>query len=184
MQNSNAREGEPSSTSSPSLQSVRQGLLGMADVETERQRIALSPEDLNGPRGTWQVPRRSQPRILILQNDPCASLTLVRSIAGHGYLTSGPLARLEDADACVAENPPHLVVMDVVLEGGHTFDLARELRRKGIPFVFYTAWENIRQVPVDLRGVLFIRKPDQESLLLRVLSPMTKQGRAIQARPG
>ena len=131
-----------------------------------------------------QAPRSSQPRILILQNDPCASLHLVSSIAEHGYLTFGPLTCLEQADACVAENPPHLVVLDVELEGGTTFDRARELRRKGIPFVFYTTWENIRQVPVDLRGALFVRKPDQTGLLLRVLSPMTKQGRVSQTGLG
>jgi DNA-binding response OmpR family regulator len=41
-----------------------------------------------------------------------------------------------------------MVVMDVGLEGAHTFDLARELRRKGIPFVFYTAWENESSVKI------------------------------------
>ena len=91
------------------------------------------------------VPQSSQPRVLILQNDPCASLTLVRSIAGHGYLASGPLARLEEACAHLVQTSPDMVVMDVALEGGNTFDLARELRRKGIPFVFYTTRETLKQ---------------------------------------
>ena len=53
----------------------------------------------------------------------------------------GPYATVPDAQRSLQQCSPHCAVLDVNLGDGASFELAKSLRMRGIPFVFFTGYD-------------------------------------------
>jgi DNA-binding response OmpR family regulator len=114
----------------------------------------------------------SPPCVLIVQTDPFPE-PLAVAMGGNGFEVAGPFSKIAETAAWMGTNTPDAAILDVALQDGASFDLARELQRKGVPFLFHTSWENIDQIPLDLREAPFVEKPAKAVLMLKLLSRMT-----------
>ena len=90
-------------------------------------------------------------RVLIVEDDPLVAMEAETMVAELGGVVAGTarsvLAATEMAQKCVFD----CVLLDVNLRGEMALGLAGELKRRGIPFVFCTAYarafEGFEQVP-------------------------------------
>ena len=65
----------------------------------------------------------------------------------------------DQALSWLASATPQCVILDYQLKDGLCTDLARELRRRGVPFVVYSGHRRSPSVAVELQDVPWIEKP-------------------------
>ena len=78
-------------------------------------------------------------RVLVVEDDPIIALDLSRILKSAGMIVVGPAMTLRDAEQLARDNIADAAVLDVRLEVGDTLAFARDLRVKGIPFLFQTS---------------------------------------------
>ncbi|SBW00280.1 conserved hypothetical protein [uncultured Alphaproteobacteria bacterium] len=116
----------------------------------------LHAASAHGPRGTGggaphigDVPalRRRAP-VLVVEDEALIAMDLADQIEADGGVVLGPAATSEAALALLAAAPEiGAAVLDVVLGRDTAFAVAAALTRRGIPFVFYTGYDDLRAPP-------------------------------------
>jgi hypothetical protein len=125
----------------------------------------------------------AQPRVLVLQTELLPNLPLVASIARAGFEVVSPLNRISQALTRLEDDPPDAAILDIALRDGISFNLARELLRRKIPFLFYTSWGDMELIPPELREMPLLEKPMHFVLVAKLLSRMIKDGPPLGAQP-
>ena len=105
-------------------------------------------------------------RILILEDEPLIAMDLEDLLAAKGYTIVGPYPTAADAIDNLGQTMPHVALLDVYLFNGTSFEVARALKRLGIPFAFMTGLVVSDLLPPDLQGSPVILKPYNEKELL------------------
>jgi DNA-binding response OmpR family regulator len=78
-------------------------------------------------------------RVLIVEDDPIIALDLSRILTSAGVIVVGPATTVHVAEQLARDNAVDAAVLDVRLEVGDTIAFARDLRVRGIPFLFQTS---------------------------------------------
>jgi two-component SAPR family response regulator len=122
----------------------------------------------------------TQPRVLVLQRELLPNLPLVASIARAGFDIVGPFNRVSQALDWIENDHPDAAVLDIALWDGVSFDLAGELQRRKVPFLFYTSWDSLEVIPLELRDMPFLEKPIHLVLVAKLLSKMITGGQVLE----
>lgn len=107
-------------------------------------------------------------RILVVEDEWIIANDIKDSLAEMGYRVTAIASSGEDALAKVEEEPPDLVLMDIVLKGEMTgIATAQAIRaRRDIPVIFLTAYDNQYMVDqakkIDSSGYLLKPFKDRE----------------------
>ncbi len=89
---------------------------------------------------------RKKPRILIVEDERIVAMDLEQALTEFGFAVMGMVSNGKDAIARVRENPPELVLMDIMLEGQiDGIETARQIRSvHDIPVVYLSAHADAR----------------------------------------
>jgi DNA-binding response OmpR family regulator len=119
-------------------------------------------------------PHPSLAPILVVEDEPLIALDIEDSIGALGAPVR--VARsLAEASLIIATPPrPRLVLLDVVLPDGRSFDLAHQLLSLGIPLVFLTGYDH--GIPDTLRHIAVIEKPFSTDSLVAVVMRSSSLG--------
>jgi DNA-binding response OmpR family regulator len=120
--------------------------------------------------------------VLLLQSELLAGVALATQIKEQGYEVAGPYTRLSRAQQWLDTHTPQATILDVALADGTSFGLARLLTERGIPVLFYSAFDAFEQMPVEVRELPFLEKPTHQAILMRLLPRLINRGAA--APPG
>ncbi len=107
-------------------------------------------------------------KILVVEDEWIIANDIKDSLADMGYRVTAIASSGEDALAKVEEEPPDLVLMDIVLKGEMTgIATAQAIRaRRDIPVIFLTAYDNQYMVDqakkIDSSGYLLKPFKDRE----------------------
>jgi DNA-binding response OmpR family regulator len=118
---------------------------------------------------------QARPCVLLVQADPAPGLAIL--IEHDGYEVAGPFDSLSQASDWLDADTPDAAILDITVHDGACFDLARDLRRRGVPFLFYTTWDDIEQIPVEFREDGFLQRPDHAILIPKLLARMVQEAR-------
>jgi hypothetical protein len=113
--------------------------------------------------------------VLIVQSSP--ALDLMVDLTQAGYAVAGPFITLSRASDWLDKDTPEAAILDITVRDGECFDLARELRRRGVPILFYTTWDDIEEIPIEFREDPFLQRPDHAILIPKVLARMVQDTR-------
>lgn len=101
-------------------------------------------------------------RVMILEDDPFIALDIEGVMEDAGYDIVGPLASAPEALKVLKSDEkrqPDLALLDFYVSGGTTEHVARELQRKGVPFLFLTGnAKDVRECLSD-QDPLILSKP-------------------------
>lgn len=112
-------------------------------------------------------------QVLLVENEPVIAMDLAAQLADHGLQVAGPFSRCGEALAWLAAGDPDCAVLDVALQDGSAFEIARELRRRGTPFVFFSGAAQFEpDVAEEWAEILWIGKPVASSYLARLLEDL------------
>lgn len=94
--------------------------------------------------------------ILVLENDYILATDIERILARSGVNILGPFSQPEMALRALERQTPSAALLDINLGSGPSFDVARKLKEKGVPFAFVTGYE---AAPEEWRDVPILTKP-------------------------
>lgn len=98
-------------------------------------------------------------RILVVEDSFLVVTLLEEIFAGLGWLSVGPATRVVDALELARTGVFDAAVLDVNLNGEMSWEVARVLAERGVPFVFSTGYNIKTVLPADLSGTAVIGKP-------------------------
>jgi DNA-binding response OmpR family regulator len=97
-------------------------------------------------------------RILILDDEPLISDMLQDWLAELRCEAIGPVETAAGALGLIDAEPLDGAILDVSLRGGDSFQVARELRNRGVPFAFATGYDR-GDVATEFPEAGILRKP-------------------------
>lgn len=125
-------------------------------------------------------------RVLVMEDEHLIAMDVELLCREHGAAEVVLVYALEDAAAMLAaETGPDAGILDVSLAGEATFDVARELRARNIPFIFATGHADAEGLFGDFPDVAVIGKPFAGGALIEALAEaIVRTGADIGARSG
>jgi PAS domain S-box-containing protein len=127
--------------------------------------------------------------ILIVDDNEPNLYQLQVLLSGSGYQV---LTAVNGADALTTarQNPPDVVISDILMPVMDGFTLCREWKKderlRQIPFVFYTATytdERDREFALSLGAEQFLVKPEEPEVFIRIIREVTQQLQRPPASP-
>ena len=103
--------------------------------------------------------------ILVVEEDYYQATDAQEAFERAGATIAGPFSTASAAIRAVEQRPPDCAVIDINLGAGPHFDLARELKKRGIPTVFVSGYR-AAIIPEDLRGTAYVEKPAELPVLI------------------
>ena len=115
-------------------------------------------------------------RILIVEDEYFIAADLKRALAEAGAIVVGPAGTLASAQALV-DDDIDLALLDVNLDGEHSYPLANRLHERAVPFAFLTGYDQWALPPAS-RDVPRLDKPFDLAHLIRQLTAIALVGQA------
>lgn len=126
------------------------------------------------PDGNFNVRARAPllngRRVLVVEDEPLVALELKAALDAAGAETV--TANSVSAAGAGMNSPISAAVLDVNLGDGMVYPVARQLRRRGLPFLFATGYQAEAVIPADLREVPVLQKPVDSTRLVETLAAM------------
>jgi len=111
----------------------------------------------------------SRPRCLIVEDQMLIAMSTEGYLEDLGYEAEGPFTSGAAALTWLETHSPQAAILDYSLSDGACSELARELRRRGIPFVIYSGYRPDADRPDEVKGIPWLEKPCSREELLRAL---------------
>lgn len=106
--------------------------------------------------------------ILVVEDDYHLATDAASTLRAAGAAVIGPCPTEESARAAIAATAFTGAVLDINLRGGRSFDLAREFKAQGTPFLFITGYDE-DVIPDEFVGVTRLQKPVQPGEIVGAL---------------
>ena len=97
-------------------------------------------------------------RILVVEDDYYLATDLQEAMEQAGAKVIGPFPDAPEAMRLITTDPPDCAFVDVNLGLGPSFELPRELMKRGVPFAFVTGYD-ANVIPVEFASAERIEKP-------------------------
>lgn len=75
------------------------------------------------------------------------------------FTVAGPFMSSAHARQCLEHESPNLAVLDIMIKDGTCVVIARELKRRSVPFVLYSGLAPIAECSPELRDAPWLEKP-------------------------
>ncbi len=108
------------------------------------------------------------PRILVVEDDPLIAMDLVAELADRGFEVVGPVGRVAPGIEKVEQEHLSIAVLDISLGAADSFDIARALKKKQVPFVFLSG--NAGELPDEFSDQTVLKKLIDYDLLEQTLN--------------
>lgn len=116
----------------------------------------------NDPVGRMKVDhslnRLAGQRVLVIEDESLVTMLLEDALAEIGCEVAGLASRIRDAVQKAKSLSFDVAILDVNLNGEHTFPVAEVLVDRGIPFVFATGYGS-PGLPTQLQNAPVLQKP-------------------------
>jgi light-regulated signal transduction histidine kinase (bacteriophytochrome)/CheY-like chemotaxis protein len=122
-------------------------------------------------------------RILIVEDSFLVLMSLEGFFADLGWTIVGPATRREAAVVMARSEQFDVALLDVNLDGEMSWDVAKVLQERGIPFVFSTGYDASNFLPESLSGSPILGKPFSEKELEVTLRKLLPQPENVQTEP-
>ncbi len=117
------------------------------------------------------------PKIMVVEDKAIIALDIMRFLISKGYKNTMYYLTGDDAFKAIRDKKPDLAILDVILDGEITgIDIAEELNKFSIPFIFVSALSNPkhRQEIERLKpAAVFIKPVNLNEVLLAVQNALT-----------
>ncbi|MGH6665283.1 MAG: response regulator [Pseudolabrys sp.] len=103
---------------------------------------------------------KTQPRILVVEDEYLISMLLEDMLADLGFEVAAAVGTIAEASDVAANGDINAAVLDVNLDGQEIYPVAAILAKRGLPFVFVTGYGE-RSLPEPYRDRPALQKPFQ-----------------------
>ncbi len=111
-------------------------------------------------------------RVLVVEDEMTVAMLIEDMVSELAYEVAAVVPRLEDAMRLSDSDDFDVAMLDVHLNGKTVFPFARELEKRGVPFLFATAYGG-RGIPLEFQDHIVLEKPFGPVELSRALLTLT-----------
>ena len=123
------------------------------------------------------------PRVLLAEDQFVIGMSLADELEAHGFEMAGTFASCAEALACLVEDAPDVAILDIKLSDGSSLPLARELRRRNVPFIVFTGSQGMEEgFRTEFPDVPWIGKPASANTLIRAVEGVLESAAAGRRR--
>lgn len=97
-------------------------------------------------------------RVIVVEDNYLLAMEVKTVLEDAGAEVIGPFATVVDAQLSMSQRLPDCAALDVNLGRGASYDLARLLRMREVPFLFFTGYD-AAAMPVEFGNVECLQKP-------------------------
>jgi CheY-like chemotaxis protein len=108
-------------------------------------------------------------KVLIIEDESIVAMMVEDFIVDLGHEVVGTAGRLEHAQKLAGELPIDFAIVDVNLNGQHTYPVAETLKARGVPFVFATGY-GVSGLKEEWRQNAVLQKPFQPEDLAAIIN--------------
>ena len=114
---------------------------------------------------------QSAPQVFIIEDEYYAALELKRtlSLLRPDYVIEGQAEDVEGSIDFLSGHHVDLIIADIRLSDGYSFEALDQLHRTHVPFIFTTAYTQYRERAASYRMVDFLLKPIARAALQQAL---------------
>jgi len=113
-------------------------------------------------------------RILVVEDDYSVAVDICDDLRKVGATVLGPAPTSHYAyNLLLGRRGVDGAILDIRLHGADVFDLARELRERGVPMVFATGYSG--DIPAAFLGTPLLSKPIASDQLIRVVDDLIRE---------
>jgi len=117
--------------------------------------------------------------VLVVEDDYFIAEEICAALREKGASVIGPAADVEHGRMLMARQPLDCAVLDVNLHGEHVFQLAGELRARGVRSIFATGYD-AAFLPLAFRDAIYLQKPIDLAALVRAVKESSRSNRNQQ----
>lgn len=115
-------------------------------------------------------------RVLVVEDDFLVALTTIDVLESIGCEIVGPAARVAAAFEFIQSESLDAAVLDINISGEMAWPVAEELQRRGVPFLFLTAYPQLSTIPDYLATIVRLEKPlIRDRLLIQLRAVWNEQ---------
>jgi DNA-binding response OmpR family regulator len=107
-------------------------------------------------------------RVLVVEDDYFIALELCTALRSAGAVVIGPERDVQSGLAAIRSEHIDCAVLDINLQGRVAFQLATELRTRGVPAIFATGYDR-STIPAELADMVHFEKPVDLAALCRAV---------------
>ncbi|TPM29989.1 response regulator [Mesorhizobium sp. B2-3-4] len=120
--------------------------------------------------------RLAEAKILIVEDEFLVADDIARYFAGLGARILGPVGTVAEAQVLAEE--ADAAVLDIDLNGASVFPVADRLSERGVPFVFFSAYDR-NVIPSRLDHIASLVKPTDRRKIIAALFPDTNSNESV-----
>lgn len=113
-------------------------------------------------------------KVLIIEDESIVAMMIEDLIVDMGHEVVGTAGRLEQAQKLADELAIDFAIVDVNLNGQHTYPVAETLKQRGVPFVFATGY-GAQGLKDEWKQSSVLQKPFQPEDLARALNAVARR---------
>jgi DNA-binding NtrC family response regulator len=125
------------------------------------------------PRAAPQLPEFR--RVLLVEDEALVGLELETALMRAGMEVLGPATTLSEALRLASESAADMALLDINLQGEHSFPVAEVLKMRGIPFVFCTGYARRMIIPEEFSHIPVVEKPYTIDRLFQAMDRAAEQ---------
>lgn len=133
-----------------------------------------------------QTAVRSRPllglRVLVVEDDYFIALEMCSALRGAGADVIGPERDVQSGLVAIRSERLDCAVLDVNLQGRMGFQMATELRARGVPAIFATGYDG-STIPAELADMVRLEKPVDLAALCRAVESVVLGAPGRQPAP-
>jgi light-regulated signal transduction histidine kinase (bacteriophytochrome)/CheY-like chemotaxis protein len=115
-------------------------------------------------------------RVLLVEDQMLIAMDVEGMLSDQGVQQVLTAASADDALAKLVAFRPDVAILDVNLGTGTSIEVAMELTRRDIPFLFATGYGNLSPIPSGFSGIPVVRKPYERDALVRAMTTLIDTG--------
>jgi DNA-binding response OmpR family regulator len=122
----------------------------------------------------------AQTRCMIVEDQALIGMSLEASLEEAGFQVAGVFMSNAQALQWLKGDAPDIAVLDIMIKDGTSLEIARALKRLGVPFAVYSGLPPKADCPPELQDVPWLEKPASREVLLNTLGRLAApEGEAI-----
>src|SRR5688572_11763167 len=115
--------------------------------------------------------------VLVVEDDYFIAEEICAALREKGASVIGPAPDVEQGRMLMMRQALDCAVLDVNLHGEHVFQLAGELRARGVPSIFATGYD-ASFLPIAFRDAIYLQKPIDMRALVRAVKESARSHRS------
>jgi DNA-binding response OmpR family regulator len=107
--------------------------------------------------------------LLIVEDEQLIAAMLAEWLEDMNYEVIGPAKSNEEALALLSRSTPDAAILDILVEDGNSYAVARELQRRAVPFFFATGYSG-EEIDASFTDASVAMKPFEFDRLCEMLT--------------